>query len=142
MLRLLPRQLATKHDDCERVAATKEVLGRVAAQMNVVGADVRDHSYWLAPIVVRDPATAPTALKRLGFDVTRGATSLRAIETDERAAPNASGLIKHILYLPPPWKMSASRRAELAREVLRTCDPPGNSAVKKSGSLERLVPDL
>lgn len=125
MLRLLLRQLTKAHDDNARIAATKDVLGRVAPQMNGVGADVRDHSYWLAPILVRDPAAAPAVLKRYGFDVTRGATSLRALETAERAAPNARGLIERVLYLPPPWKLNAAQRAILARELLRVCDPPG-----------------
>lgn len=123
MLDLLHRRLASSHDDTERIDANMHLLGRLPTQM-VVGSAAHPHHYWLTPILVRDPEAAVKAFLPLGYDITRGATSLRVIRSDERATPNAEKLINHVLYLPPPWKISATKREQLARDIRLLCDAP------------------
>ena len=117
MLKLMHRRLTTPVSDAERVAANRDVLGRLPLAMASIAAGIPDHHYWLTPILLDDPGAASDALVRRGFDATRGATSLRAIETDERKAPNARALMERVLYLPPPFKLNAERREALARDV-------------------------
>jgi len=117
MLKLLYRRLTTPVSDVERVEANRDVLGRLPTPMVAIAADIPDHYYWLTPILLDDPGAASKALVRRGYDATRGATSLRAIETEERKAPHARALMPRVLYLPPPFKLSAQRREALAQAV-------------------------
>ena len=117
MLKLMHRRLSTPVSDAERVAANRSVLERLPPAMAAIAADTPDHHYWLTPILIDDPGAASDALVKRGYDATRGATSLRAIETDARQAPNARALMERVLYLPPPFKLSAKRREALARDV-------------------------
>jgi perosamine synthetase len=117
MVKLLHRRLTSPASDAERVAANRDVLGRLPTPMASIAADNADHHYWLTPILLDDPGAASKALVRRGYDATRGATSLRAIETEEHKAPHARALMQRVLYLPPPFKLSAKRREALARDI-------------------------
>jgi dTDP-4-amino-4,6-dideoxygalactose transaminase len=117
MLKLLHRRLTSPVSDAERVEANRDVLRRLPTPMASIAVDTADHHYWLTPILLDDPGAAGKALVRRGYDATRGATSLCAIETDERKAPHARALMQRVLYLPPPFKLSVKRREALARAV-------------------------
>lgn len=120
MLGLLARRLAQPENDTSRIAAAREVMGRLSPRTTLLGSAAPSHHYWLAPILVDDADTAARVLREQGFDATRGATSLRALGTDEHPTPNAQRMIEHVLYLPPPWHMASERREALAR-LARAC---------------------
>ncbi|HYE50332.1 MAG TPA: DegT/DnrJ/EryC1/StrS family aminotransferase [Azospirillaceae bacterium] len=73
------------------------------------GLHVARHAWWLLPVLTRDPATAIDRGRRAGFDVTRGATSLRAFAP----APVAEALIGQVVYLPLRTGMSAGQERAL-----------------------------
>ncbi len=114
LLALMARRLRQREDDTARIAAVREVMGALDPRATVLGRAAPSNYYWLAPVLLADPAAAALALRAEGFDATRGATSLRAIDEPGHAVPNARCLIDHVLYLPPPWHMSAARRRRLA----------------------------
>ncbi len=124
MLKLLHRRLTTPVSDRDRIRANAHILARLPPAMSAIAAGVEDHHYWLTPILVDDAEAAAKALVAKGYDATRGATSLRAIETEARAAPNARSLMAHVLYLPPPWTLSVTELEQLARDVRQAADAP------------------
>lgn len=117
LLALLSRRLAEPENDALRIAAAREVLDGLDAAMALPGAAAPAHHYWLLPILANDPAGAVLDLRAKGFDATRSAVRLRAFETQQHRAPSARRLLDRVVYLPPPWRMSQSRRAELVRTV-------------------------
>lgn len=117
LLHLLARRLEQVEDDAPRLAAAREVLAGLDPGMTSLGANAPSHHFWLLPLLVADPAAASRALSAHGFDATRGTTSLRALIDGAHPTPHAQRLISQILYLPPPWEMSASRRRRLIEGV-------------------------
>ena len=116
LLSLLQRRLRGPHDDGARIAAARDLLRQLGVEASFPGAQAPAHHFWLTAILAERPADAVPALRAAGYDVTRGATSLRAIGAN---APNAHRLIDHVLYLPAPWEMSARERGAFARAILQ-----------------------
>lgn len=124
LLALLHRRIAEGADDSARIAACRELLERLPAEMSVLGADAPSHHFWLTPILVDRPNEAAQALRAHGYDATRGATSLRRLGDN---TPNAHRLIEHVLYLPAPWELSADERVAVARLIRHVARPPSVS---------------
>jgi dTDP-4-amino-4,6-dideoxygalactose transaminase len=118
MLRLLARRLQQDDDDARRMDAASAVLKALGASSSALGKNAPAHFYWLLGILLDDPDVMMLTLRHAGFDATRGTTSLRVIEEAGHPTPNARHMLDHVLYLPPPWEMSARRRNELI-ETLR-----------------------
>ncbi|MGE0280003.1 MAG: DegT/DnrJ/EryC1/StrS family aminotransferase [Rhizobiaceae bacterium] len=86
-----------------RPDATHLLLDRLSARLTVPGLATRPRHWWLAPVMVRDPESLITALRRDGFDATTGATSMGVIlDSDNEIAPDAQRMIDSIVYLPKP----------------------------------------
>lgn len=98
--------------------ATPNLLQRLSERFPVPGLAAQPTHWWLAPILARDPEPLIEALRRDGFDATRGTTSMRAIANRQGiAGDNAALLIGKVVYLPKPRSV---REAEtLAQAVER-----------------------
>lgn len=105
---LLHRRLSGAPAQTARRARALTVLN--ACGHSWPGADAPHHSFWLAPIISRDPDGLAVRLRRAGFDATRGATSLRALD----GAPRARRLLDEALYLPLSPRMPPRTLARLA----------------------------
>lgn len=109
LLALLARRLQEPHD----ITARHRSVG-YAFELQL-GRDCQQHSHWLVPVLFNDPDQARAKLLAQGWDATRGATSLRAL--DPRACPNAARLMRYVLYVPHPVHLSERQRARLAAAV-------------------------
>ncbi len=88
------------------------------------GSGAAQQAFWLYPVLVSDPESAPVAMRAAGFDATRGATSLRAItEGTNFTAPNAARLIDQVLYLPISPAMSERTLKAMARALRENVRP-------------------
>jgi perosamine synthetase len=81
-----------------------------------------DHAFWLYPIIVQNSAELIDALRREGFDATRGATSMRVIAGAH--TPRADQLIRDVVYLPLSPRFSAREIARMAAIVSRVAAVP------------------
>lgn len=115
LLALAARQANTCPDPSERRAAVTRFLDQLPQGVRPPGLSAQRHAWWLVPLLHGDPASAVGALRKAGFDATRGATSLRAIDPD--ATPDAARLIDHAVYLPHPAHMSQAAAERMARAV-------------------------
>jgi dTDP-4-amino-4,6-dideoxygalactose transaminase len=116
LLTLLARRLAEPRDPAGRAALAAEALGAIEPGA-VPGAGAARHGWWLAPVLTRRPAALVEALRRSGFDATRGSTSLRALAgPDGRATGEAQRLIEEVVYVPlaPHASAGARRRRDRA----------------------------
>jgi dTDP-4-amino-4,6-dideoxygalactose transaminase len=80
-----------------------------------LGGCVQTSAFWLMPIRVSDPAGVINRLRAAGFDATRGATSLRALEPDQTAT--AKALMENVVYVPNPADLSEKSRVRLLTSV-------------------------
>ncbi|AFY95474.1 DegT/DnrJ/EryC1/StrS family aminotransferase [Chamaesiphon minutus] len=87
------------------------------------------HSYWVMPIMTKDPQLLMHRLRAAGFDPTTGATSLKAIGS---GAIQAERLINSILYLPISASLPATEIDRLVRSI----------SLAKIGSLEDASKDV
>jgi dTDP-4-amino-4,6-dideoxygalactose transaminase len=92
----------------------------------IPGGRTSDHAYWLFPILVADPQAVIDALRREGFDATRGATSMRVIAGG--ATPNARRLIDSVVYLPLSPNLHARDIARMAHAVNLAAPPHATGA--------------
>lgn len=100
LLALLERRLRTWKPTPD---ATPSLLDRLAGTLIIPGEKTGAHRWWLAPVLVADPAALVLALRERGYDATRGATSMRAIKDDAgNIRPEAQHMIEHVVYLPKP----------------------------------------
>ena len=113
---LLAARLKEEHDHQSRRAATQELELACGSVARPVGQNATLHSAWLAPLLVEEPAKVVSALRQAGFDATRGATSLRAI--DANAAVLAAEVIRQVVYLPHPADLNAKQRSRLHSAVV------------------------
>jgi len=77
----------------QRAATGRAFARMLAPHVRVPGTATRRHTYWLFPVLARDPDALVIALRAAGYDATRGATSISVVEataeqTDLRP-PNA-----------------------------------------------------
>ncbi|MCR9129536.1 MAG: DegT/DnrJ/EryC1/StrS family aminotransferase [Alphaproteobacteria bacterium] len=115
LLALAARQANACPDPSERRAAVARFLDQLPQGVRPPGTGADRHAWWLLALLHGEPASAVAALRQAGFDATRGATSLRAIDPD--ATPNAARLIKHAVYLPHPAHMSQAAAERMAQAV-------------------------
>lgn len=114
MVALLAHQIRTAPDPMPRRVLCSEFADALPAQARV-GKAARNNAHWLMPIVTRSPETVIAKLRAAGFDATRGATSLRAL--DPSGNPQAHALMKTVVYLPNPAEMPSRARTRLLRAV-------------------------
>ena len=108
LMRLLERRLTRW---TPRPAATAEMLDRLSARVTVPGVAQQPHHWWLAPILAPDPDILIAKLRTIGFDATRGTTSMRALADAEGKIPaTAAQLMSSVVYLPKPQNARAGQR--------------------------------
>lgn len=115
MLALMARRLRSWKPSPD---ATPQMLARLAKIATVPGAATGVHRWWLAPILVGAPGDLITALRAKGYDATRGATSMRAITSDDNSpTPQATRLVDTVVYLPKPTNEHEAATLAVAVEI-------------------------
>lgn len=119
MLALLARRLDKWRPGPD---ATPHLFDQLSSITTLPGSATGKHRWWLAPIMVAEPSRLIAALRKQGYDATRGATSMRAISGDDNAPPpNAAHMMRSIVYLPKPAnKAQASQLAAAVETALTT----------------------
>lgn len=116
LLRLLQRRLTNW---TPRAETSGELLERLSSRVTVPGIAQRPHHWWLAPILTTDPNGLIAKLRGLGFDATRGTTSMRALaDVGGKSPETAARLISSVVYLPKP--ASSQTASKLAGAVERS----------------------
>ena len=126
---LLERRLV--HYDVENISERihrckifADTVCRVTPNISLPGSMCKSHLYWLFPIVVNSPDEICSSLVKLGYDIPRGTSQLGSIDKyvdigDE--CPNASSLMKSILYVPiastPMKELDIIRMANAIRKA-------------------------
>lgn len=112
MLVLMAQRLFSDGDESERQMRSRALLEVLDPGMRHIGRRSDKHAHWLFPVHVADSREAVRTLRALGFDATRGATSLCVL--DDKATPNAAHLLDHVVYVPSPADMNEPSRQRLA----------------------------
>ena len=78
-----------------------------------------DHSFWVFPVLARDPKTLITHLRKAGFDATRGASMEVVTVPDghQEAAGNIRAAFDRIVFLPLYPEMPESAIDDMAAAV-------------------------
>ncbi len=111
---LIARRLDAGHDLKGRTDSAASILARLP-QPAVPGRAAAGRTFWVTPVLVDDPDGERRRLMAHGFDATRGTTSMRVLAPDAAASPEASAMMRDVLYLPSPVHLPAGKREELAR---------------------------
>jgi perosamine synthetase len=116
LLNLLRRRLQQVTDSHfhRRAQIAQTFLAQLQGQITLPGQRVVQHSYWLVPILVKQPSALIQRLQAAGFDATRGTTSLRAIGSTTLTAQQ---LMEQVVYLPIATHLPDSELARLAELV-------------------------
>lgn len=99
LLRLLARRLGQGHDLKRRRNRAIEVAIGLPKGTTLLATEAARNAYWVMPVLCGDPDEVVVRARRQGIDVTRGATSLRALGSP-RQAPAAHNLIRRVVYWP------------------------------------------
>jgi dTDP-4-amino-4,6-dideoxygalactose transaminase len=104
MLRLLARRLRTFRTDRldRRARLGRRLANRLALVVECPGDAAAEHSFWVFPVCVRDPAKILTAVRAAGFDASAG-HQLRAVPTADgslQSTPNAARITTEAVFLP------------------------------------------
>jgi len=130
MLNLLWRRLNNVDNQSfgKREAKARLLISRLVPEISYPGSKTTFHSFWVFPILINDPKSLITELRKEGFDATRGNTSLTHIsnvqETELLTNKNlfqAEHLREKIVYLPLSLNMPDTeiiRLAELVNHIV------------------------
>ncbi len=128
LLRLLERRLGNWRAPPD---VTGPMLEKLSRMFTVPGVAAKPKHWWLAPMLTDDPDTMIAALRCIGYDATRGATSMRVIGGDDaHETPQATRLINSVVYLPKPRNRKEAAllasAIEAATRNLKAPDSSGN----------------
>lgn len=113
LLFLLNRQLNQEKNDIKfqkREAIARDFIALLNNSI-VIGNMAKHNSFWLIPILTKNPKKLQERLLAYGFDSTQGKQSQVAIHQHG----NALTLVKKVLYLPTITKMSKNDKEKLAK---------------------------
>jgi dTDP-4-amino-4,6-dideoxygalactose transaminase len=119
LLALLARRLRDAAPPHGRQARAEAVLGALRQPLAAAVPRAPGATWWLCPVLSHDPDRLVAELRRLGFDATRGATSLRALEAPAASAPQARRLMREVVYLPVTPYLTGEASRRLAAAVRR-----------------------
>ncbi|MEQ8403689.1 MAG: DegT/DnrJ/EryC1/StrS family aminotransferase [Oceanicaulis sp.] len=122
LLDVMARQIADCPPAAPRRALAQAFAQRLPEGLHAPAAGLEAHAWWLFPVITQEPDALVAALRKAGFDATRGATSLRVI--DHEAAPRAAALLANIVYLPHPAEMGARPRERLLAALYAAAEAP------------------
>jgi perosamine synthetase len=125
MDRLIAKRLAARHDLSARTERASALISGLP-DTDVPGCAALDRTFWITPVLVADPDEARRRLMTLGFDATRGTTSLRVV--GQAAGSTAAAMMRDILYLPSPAHLPEGKFRELKAliELTRLREPHGS----------------
>lgn len=115
LLAIMARRLANPPANAWRRTRAADLRNALRADIHTPGSFAAEHAYWLYPILVPNPGEVIDALRREGFDATRGATSMRVIAGGQ--TPNAERLIREVVYLPLSPRLTLRDIARMAGTV-------------------------
>lgn len=119
LLSLMARRLSLYPRAGWRRGHALRLRAALHADVFTPGGKAADHAYWLFPVLVDNAAELIDALRREGFDATRGATSMRAV--GGAATPVAQRMIERVVYLPLTPGLTARDVDRMAAVVNRLC---------------------
>lgn len=96
-----------------RTAAGERLRCLLAGLVDLPGEGADVHSYWVFPVLVRDPDGLIRVLRTSGFDATRVAT-LGVVTPERCRAPAATALLERLVYVPAYPELGERRLDELA----------------------------
>lgn len=106
LLRLLKRNLLKRPAGgiARRGETAQKVLYAISENIHHPGELAKDHTFWVVPVVVEQPALLISTLKAIGFDATQGASNMCVVDAPsghERSLPRqAKKWMSEIVYLP------------------------------------------
>lgn len=116
LLVLLARRIADAgREEEKRRRIAQAFLARLPASLTAVGSSAARHAFWLLPLACSDPDRVIERLRGAGFDATRGTTSLRCLDP---TLPEATQLMRRIVYIPHPSELTEGSRERLLNAVL------------------------
>jgi dTDP-4-amino-4,6-dideoxygalactose transaminase len=117
LLRLLERRLRTfdTRQITRRRERARQLIAGLPPDTRVAGDACDDHSYWVFPLIARDPGRLVEALRAAGFDATQTAT-LRVLAPAERIARAHPAIVYLPCYAEVPTKAIA-RLAAIVRQI-------------------------
>jgi dTDP-4-amino-4,6-dideoxygalactose transaminase len=120
LLTMMARRLSgyDPHRLRHRTLAGEQLASRLDPQVEHLGGRAVGHTHWLFPVISRRPDALVTAGREAGFDLTRGASTLVAVDRD---CVEASRAMRDVVYLPAYHPMPAAALARLA-EVVNTIE--------------------
>jgi perosamine synthetase len=117
---LLAKQIIEASNPVHRQNVSSAFLSRLPKDC-LVAQFAENHAHWLMPILVDQPDPFIERLQHFGFDATRGATSLRALDSNQ--TPIAQSILDRVVYLPHPAEMDEKGRQRLLQAVLSLLSP-------------------
>ncbi len=121
LLALLCRRLERFDPDklVARTAAGERLSNALGPRVVRPGTDCYGRSYWLFPVLVREPKALIEGLRRRGFDASRATSSIVALRPPDGAPEpvEATGMLAGIVFLPSPAGLSGSELDRLAKAV-------------------------
>ena len=130
----LMRRRIERFDDATiraRVDAVRH-FGDSAPGVRRPGRAAPHHTHWVFPVLSDDPDALAQALRAAGFDATRGASSMHAMDGAGEALRD---LMEHLLYLPVYAGVSDRELARLAALVAGAHVGAGEAAPALPGAL-------
>ncbi len=115
MIALLARRLAKAEAWESREDICKSFLLELPPTIAWPGARAERHEFGLLPLRSPDPDQAIAALRRAGFDATRGATSLRTLQPE--LTPQARKVMDEVVFVPNPATLSKRARLRLGKQI-------------------------
>ncbi len=129
LLAVLVRRL--RHYDAERVAERRRagqiLAGALSPEVVQLGGRAAGRTHWLFPVVARDPEGLVAAGRAAGFDLTRGSSTLIAL--DQRCE-RASRAMATVVFLPAYAGMSEHDLRRLAAVVNQVETGEGEAAAR------------
>jgi perosamine synthetase len=122
MVVLMARQIANAPSAQTRRRICDEFVGALPETARV-GSAARDNAYWLMPVRANSPQSFVSRLRAEGFDASRGATSLRAL--DPERTEGARMLMDGVVYVPNPADLTSRARSKLQGAVLEALTDHG-----------------
>lgn len=118
LLALLTERLSEPPTGQMRKDAVRSVLTDLPACLSPIGHAAQRHSHWVVPVMSDlDPEQYISNLRKLGFDATRGSTSLICLAPSQ--APIAQRIIHSVVYVPHPINLSELDRRKLSERLVK-----------------------
>lgn len=137
LLALLDRRL--NHYSQQRIKDRCRLAWQAAELLpyaTIPGSDNPEHSFWVFPILCDEPEALRRHLMGCGFDATRGASSMCAVEPPDDSRPRASEVereLKRLLYLPVYPGISTAELERLAEAIAGfQAEPVSNQEVPQA----------